>query len=499
MNMSKNKIQRIAESMQVHSARMIVFFLIFLALWYFIIVFWCNNIFMTFVLFFLPILAFEGLIRFLMFWAYGRRYRFSLFNFLVVDDPVYGLAFRKNCSIQDVDFLIFDRMAFPPGTPRILDIKQNIEQRVPFHVDSLGFRGEGFSPKKRSHVLRVFCLGGSTTACTSVGDGDTWPRQLMKYLVSKGYDVEVINGGVPSWYSYHDVLRCEKEVCQDKPDIILLHQGWNEEFFYSSLSLGKHWKPRIVRNVREEYNLYCPPNRFISSTFSLFWYLMVQAYLKNLVFSPNMRFDNPDRWKVLADNRYILAWVDNMVDIAGLAARHGLLLYTMDYPGLVGLGDSSEERDIYVKNSRLSDLYADYQAVSKKRISHVLSELDPVIPCLNVEEDFALCRGEERMELFYDEIHLTPKGCSLFADALGRKLARDRAFQMRYEKRKNRDTTGTNVRLEPRRVAEMRENVKKNKPYLERFVLKRCEALKSKRKGTSDDAMEVPHDRYTTF
>lgn len=497
--MRKKRIQDIAEYVQVHSARIIVFFLIFLVLWCSIVAFWVNSLFWMLVLFLVPILAFEGWIRLLLFWAYGRRYRFSLFNFLVVDDPVYGLAFRKNCSIKDVDFLIFDRMAFPPGTPRILDLNQNIEQRVDFHVDALGFRGEGFSPKEKSPVLRIFCLGGSTTACTSVGDGLTWPHQLMRYLGSKGYEVEVINGGVPSWYSYHDVLRLQNEVCHDKPDVLLLHQGWNEEFFYSSLSLGKHWKPRMVRNVREEYNLYCPPNRLLSNTFSLFWYLMVRAYLKNLVFSPNMRFDNPDRWKVLMDTRYILAWVENMIELAGLAARHGLLLYTMDYPGLVSLGDSSEERDTYVKNSRLSDLYADYQAVSKKRISHVLSELASVIPCLDVEEDFARYRGEERLALFYDEIHFTPEGCSLFAEALGRRLIRDRDFQMRYEKRKNNETTDTNVKLEPRRVAEIREKTKHNKPYLERFVSKRCEALKSKGKGASDDAMEVPHDRYTTF
>lgn len=435
----------------------------------------------------------------MMLLAYGRRYRFSIFNYLVVDDPVYGLAFRRNFSIKDTEFLIFDRMAFPPGTPRVLDVKENIEKRVDFRVDPLGFRGEGFSRDKKSRVLRVFCLGGSTTACTSVGDEFTWPAQLMQSLLSNGYDVEVINGGVPSWYSYHDLLRFERDVCKYKADVVLLHQGWNEEFFYSSLSLGKSWKPRMVRNVREEYNLYCAPNRILSNTASLVWFFAVQAYFKNMVFSPNMRFNNPDRWKVLMDGRYVSAWVENMIDTARLAAQNDILLYTVDYPGLAGLGDSSEEREVYVKNTRLSDLYADYQAVSKKRISHVLSEVAPIIPCLDVEEDFVSYRGRDRMDLFYDEVHFTSKGCSLFAECLGRKLMQDKAFQSRYGQRKVGGAVETNVEIEPHRIAGVQEKVKKNRPYMDRFVLKRCEALKRKKKGALDDSMEVPHDRYTTF
>lgn len=500
--MSNNRIQTIAEYIQVHSARITLAFLIFLGLWCFVMILAPTHGISPLVVFALcaaPIIAFEGALRLVMLLAYGRRYRFSLFNYLVVDDPVYGLAFRKNCSIKDVDFLIFDRMAFPPGTPRILDLRENIEQRVDFRVDSRGFRGEGFSSNKPDGVFRIFCMGGSTTACTSVGDVHTWPAQLMQSLASKGYDVEVINAGVPSWYSYHDLLRFEREVCKFEADAVLLHQGWNEEFFYSSLSLGKRWQPRMVRNVREEYNLYCPPNRILSNTASLVWFFVVQAYLKNQVFSPNMRFNNPDRWKVLTDSRYVSAWVENMMAIAGLAAQNGILLYTVDYPGLVGLGDSSEEREVYVRNTRLSDLYADYQAVSKKRISHVLAEINPVIPCLDVEEDFASYRGEDRMDLFYDEIHLTSKGCSLFAEGLGRRLTQNQDFQVRYEQRKSSVGSGSNVELDPHRIAEIKQNVERNKPYLDRFVLKRCEALNRKKKGALEDSMEIPHDRYTTF
>ena len=495
-------MQLITEYVQKNSAKIVLLFLLLWVLWIFLI--FCRfsseiHVLLLVIIGLIPFALFEISLRLVMFLAYGSQYPFSLFNYLVVDDPVYGLCFRRSCSIKELDFLLFDRMAFPPGTPRILDLKENIEQRVDVHVDSLGYRGNGFSPAGDPRRLRIFCLGGSTTACTSVGDEAAWPGRLMQWLSSKGYDAEVINGGVPSWYSFHDLLRFRSEVCQYGADVVLLHEGWNEEFLYSSLSLGRRWQPRLVRNVREEYNLYIPPNRLLSSRTSLTWFLMVQAYCRNVIFSHNMRFTNGNRWRVLNDLRYIRAWFENMTEMARIAEEKDLLLYNINYPGLVGLGDSSEEREVYVRNSRLTGLFADYQAVSKKRIFHVLSAMNPMIPCLDVEEDFKPYRGKDRLGFFYDEIHLTETGCSVFAEKLGQRLIGDDAFRARCKAKTGDGEIRSNVNVEPGTVKDIRRKISQNRPYLERFVLKRIEALTARKKGILDESMEVPHDRYTTF
>ena len=71
---------------------------------------------------------------------------------------------------------------------------------------------------------------------------------------------------------------------------------------------------------------------------------MIQHILKKHVFSPHMDFRNPRRWMAMLQNEYIAAWVENMHAIAVIAAKEDMLVYNIDYPGLVSLGDSAEER-----------------------------------------------------------------------------------------------------------------------------------------------------------
>ena len=47
-----------------------------------------------------------------------------------------------------------------------------------------------------------------------------------------GHNVEVINGGVFGWSSENELRRFKNEIIFYEPDILLLHQGWNEEFYF---------------------------------------------------------------------------------------------------------------------------------------------------------------------------------------------------------------------------------------------------------------------------
>src|SRR3989344_3570087 len=150
--------------------------------------------------------------------AHGRRYQNKLFSYFLVDHPDYGFAFRKNSSAQNLPFPVYDRIVYRPGTREL----------VKFTVNSLGFRGPEFTPKKDDpKTTRIFCSGGSTTACVFVGDAETWPAALERELKARGQSAEVINAGVGAWYSYQERLRFEREIVNYEPDIVILHQGWN--------------------------------------------------------------------------------------------------------------------------------------------------------------------------------------------------------------------------------------------------------------------------------
>ncbi|MFX0197131.1 MAG: SGNH/GDSL hydrolase family protein [Candidatus Hodarchaeota archaeon] len=85
----------------------------------------------------------------------------------------------------------------------------------------------GGGPKK--HKIRILCLGGSTTWSYCVDFGElSYPARLEAYLHEKGYDVDVINGGVP-YYSSAEVLAslCFRGV-YTCPDVVLIHTGLND-------------------------------------------------------------------------------------------------------------------------------------------------------------------------------------------------------------------------------------------------------------------------------
>ena len=440
----------------------------------------------------------EMSIRIIMRMAYGPHYLYSIQNYFLVDHPEYGNCFRKGDSAKKLEFLLFDREIYPFGSSRVLDLKESKRLRKDYNINSLGFRGKSFSPYKKSGKLRIFCSGGSTTAGVHNNDDECWPAQLEMQLEEKGFGVEVINAGVHGWYSYQEYLRFKNEIQRYHADILLIHQGWNEEFNYSSLSLGKHWRPEVARSVKEVNYLYCPPQSFLSNTKWLGIYLTAQAFLKNHVFIPNMRFANPKRWLMLKESSYILAWFDNLIKIARIAQERNILVYTINYPGLVDLNDSSINRAAYIENSRLTPLFADYQAVGKKRISYVLKTIEPLIGCLNTEDDFLEFQGDERNGLFYDEIHTSPKGDHLLAKAIGKRLVEDGFFKRKYSANNSQEVL-SNVRLDKNMIQVMKEQLEKNPLFLNRFIDKQINSLSGLGQQKDDHYLEIPEERYTTF
>jgi len=134
-----------------------------------------------------------------------------------------------------------------------------------------GYRYGG-GPKKYG-AIRILCIGGSTTWGDGVPWGDqSYPAQLEKYLSGKGYNVDIVNAGVP-YYTSAEVLTnlCFKGIYSE-PDIVLVHTGGNDIGPLTSPKKYKpdysHWRQvggMISDNVFVKYY-----NKLPSSTFRLF-------------------------------------------------------------------------------------------------------------------------------------------------------------------------------------------------------------------------------------
>jgi lysophospholipase L1-like esterase len=153
----------------------------------------------------------------------------------------------------------------PPGAPSAEELARNAYRPLPYVMyglkpdwkrpappedpslvrttNRLGFRGGQVDVPKPAGRYRVICLGGSTTYCESISDDAAYPHQLEQALraARPGKDIEVVNGGVPS-YTTAETLASLAFRCLDlQPDAIVLYEGIND------------YRPREYRNFTPDY------------------------------------------------------------------------------------------------------------------------------------------------------------------------------------------------------------------------------------------------------
>lgn len=99
--------------------------------------------------------------------------------------------------------------------------------RVAF-INSLGMRGPEVGPKQAG-VLRVLCVGGSSTYGLLIKDDEsTWPAQLDRRLREMGIRAEVLNAGVPSWTLRSSQTNLELRLYSLEPDVMIVCHTFND-------------------------------------------------------------------------------------------------------------------------------------------------------------------------------------------------------------------------------------------------------------------------------
>ena len=119
------------------------------------------------------------------------------------------------------------------------------------NINKFGYRSGGRQYTKDS--FRIMCVGGSTTWGDGTKDSsNTYPAQLELFLKSKGYNVNVINAGVPYHTSLDVLMRFITKGLFFKPNMLLIHTGLNDNGPVQSPFAYKpdysHWRKVRVNN-----------------------------------------------------------------------------------------------------------------------------------------------------------------------------------------------------------------------------------------------------------
>ena len=108
--------------------------------------------------------------------------------------------------------------------------------------NSMGFRGGEVAVPKPQGVFRIACLGSSTTYDVNIDDwSHAWPARLQGLLQERGFAVEVVNAGGPSWTSREQILNCATRVSYVQPDLIVVYEGINDLVYRAT------WPPDQLR------------------------------------------------------------------------------------------------------------------------------------------------------------------------------------------------------------------------------------------------------------
>lgn len=167
--------------------------------------------------------------------SFGRKLLFSsiclLLALLVCEAAVraraylrYGKA-RSNGVVDSL--LVFDE-SLGLRIPRAGHRQQG--DLVQLSINSLGFRGAEFTKHKPTGVIRIACLGASTTFCAEASSNDmAWPAQLERLLNERhGERFQVINAGVPGYSTDQSAINLRERVLPLDPDLVIVYHGNND-------------------------------------------------------------------------------------------------------------------------------------------------------------------------------------------------------------------------------------------------------------------------------
>jgi lysophospholipase L1-like esterase len=138
------------------------------------------------------------------------------------------------------------------STPIHLKFSQNlpnVNPEVIVATNKYGFRTLSMSSKsKPSGVIRILCLGASTTISETQSTDDIWCALLEKMLKARSFNVETAAFGASGW-SAVDLLDWTVHNALDyHPDLVILLMGINDLTWAG----GPGWRPRDIDELLQE-------------------------------------------------------------------------------------------------------------------------------------------------------------------------------------------------------------------------------------------------------
>jgi len=142
-----------------------------------------------------------------------------------------GLTKAERGAISPLRHNAFETITWTPHPYTLITLNPKSKDYGLTQINSLGFRSPETSVEKLPGVVRIVCLGGSTTYGSSVPKPEqAYPAQMQEFLRQKtGHvKIEVLNGGIPYASSFEVLSTFLYRVLPLEPDLVVVDASLND-------------------------------------------------------------------------------------------------------------------------------------------------------------------------------------------------------------------------------------------------------------------------------
>ena len=288
-----------------------------------------------------------------------------------------------------------------------------------FDTNDAGFRYEGtLTVPKPPGEIRIFSFGGSTTF--GVGPSKyTYPGRLNTMFARDDPPVKVINAGVGGYRTIHHLKLYPKVIRRYEPDIITMHDGWND--FEDSFEA--YWRPRDPHRsaLTSQIRVYDNPlARFALGQLALRTYYAWKEYDRR-EYTEMMPDIRRKYFAYARDPQWLDEYEQNLQELIDLAKKDGVVPMLIKFPS-PQFPNASEEVKRWADEDlnmwgRWDAFVIALDAIRERQ--RRLAERNR-IPLVDANAEFDKLNGDykEKFELFTDRMHLTEEGDKLLAKAI---------------------------------------------------------------------------------
>lgn len=105
---------------------------------------------------------------------------------------------------------------------------KDVDRELVNTYNGIGLRGPEFPLDPEKHV-KIFTVGGSTTACVTLTDGKTWPDLVLKQLGQRfGPSIWLNNAGIDGHSTFGHQILLETHLAKYRPDYVAYLIGIND-------------------------------------------------------------------------------------------------------------------------------------------------------------------------------------------------------------------------------------------------------------------------------